>query len=379
MTDSTNPPLPSYYHDHNQTHCPLDYIPTQPEQVRLPAEHLLGITPGVKLLHAIPAIDAELIHQFCTRTYLTFALRTDSQLIWRDKVFAHSLDHPFLLRGLLAVAATHKAVEIGGDAATPYWKTAMDYQTVALEAFIDELNRPCKENSAALSSFSMILTILTLARGSSPKPTNADSGDEAPNILDQFVDVMKLLQGIHIVVKETWQWLIESDISALSQRGAMGISPVDLHKIPLDASQSFEALQNKLTAQFGDVDIPEDMASDQLEARRHSSTNSEAEVFYIEIQILRGLFLQSVKHPEFQAEMALGWATMIPASYNQFLVQKKPMALAILAHSVASPQSLDTLWWIHGWPRKLVAEISSRLDESWQDALEWPRRTVGLI
>lgn len=63
---------------------------------------------------------------------------------------------------------------------------------------------------------------------------------------------------------------------------------------------------------------------------------------------------------------------LAPARYIGLLEQRRPRALAILAHHLALSQAIEEHWWFHGVAERPVNGIQSILPTEWQWAMEWP-------
>lgn len=334
--------------------------------------------------------DMMLLHYFCTKTYLTLALRPNAQITWRDVVLSHGFRYPFLLRGLLALAALHKASDSSVDPVSrrDLREVSSSHHTAALAGFIPELNHPTKDNCASLFTFSMVLTVLTLAstpfhesmehlgQDHANMVHSGSSGTAPRNALDQFIEVMTLLQGVYTVFMQTKDWLLDSDVKPLMRRGLLTRDALPDETLPVDAEASFRMLEERLDQMYPLSKHPPETLENMMDTR-HSPDNSEPEMYRIEIQVLRHLFLETRENSRYQAEAALAWATIVPNAFNCLLQQRQPMALAILVHSATCLTRLEQLWWMAGWPERLVADVSSRLDESWSEILAWPRKMVN--
>ena len=162
--------------------------------------------------------DLELLHHFCTKSFLTIALRAETQVVWRETAIKHSFRHHFLLCGILAMAAFHKArdVSLPEQDRSAYRKAGLKYQTVALAEFIPELSTPTRDNCPSLLLFSIVLMILTLASSPLMNETathnhpdlKSSTTDGAPDLLQtsalhHYVNLVKLLQVRRWKIRKT--------------------------------------------------------------------------------------------------------------------------------------------------------------------------------
>lgn len=78
--------------------------------------------------------ELELMHHYSINTSNSLALREDLRYVWRVVVPQEGYDNPFVLHGILAVAAVHKA-QLVPSARQTYLNLGTYYQSVGLEAF----------------------------------------------------------------------------------------------------------------------------------------------------------------------------------------------------------------------------------------------------
>ena len=184
--------------------------PTQPfKLVPAPQQTLASITPppAPGLAKKFDILDVELIQHYCTRTYLTISSRLATHVIWRDAVFKEAFRHEWLLNGIMATAALHKAALLP-KSSQDYAKVALTHQNAALSGYIPEVSRPNQDNSIAIFSLSLLLTIWAFASKDLPEGlkmvgASSASGDgnmdvrlplTSPTL--QFVQIISVLRGI---------------------------------------------------------------------------------------------------------------------------------------------------------------------------------------
>lgn len=89
--------------------------------------------------------ELELMHHYSIHTSNTLALREDLRYIWRVIVPQEGYDRPFVLHGILAVAAVHKA-ELVPSSRRTYLNLGTYYQSVGLEAFRNVMQNVGKDS-----------------------------------------------------------------------------------------------------------------------------------------------------------------------------------------------------------------------------------------
>ncbi|EGD91957.1 hypothetical protein H112_00559 [Trichophyton rubrum D6] len=78
---------------------------------------------------------------------------------------------------------------------------------------------------------------------------------------------------------------------------------------------------------------------------------------------------------------ALAWPNMVPRPFMSELLEKKPLALVLLAHYCALLVLHPGSWWTHGWPRPVLFALIEAVGENgqahWRDLFAWPVKVVA--
>lgn len=318
-------------------------------------------------------LDLELIQWYSTRTYITMSSRLSTHVVWRDTVFAEALRHDFLLHGLMATAALHKATmqSKSSDAYANYSKVALAHQNAALANYIPAVTKPNQENGIALFCLSLFLTIWAFASKRLPEGLNSVKMEfgqgESPGVTLplhsptlEFVEIIMILRGIYAVIGETNPWL-QGDIEELLRYPT---SP-DLPPHSAEVTEAFDLL----------AQAPTDPQVTPVSDGEASATMNV--LFHERLEHLRDVSrCRSVV--EWDGHI-FSWFIMAPTSYIQCLKRGNPLALILFAHWAAMFRCMDHHWWAQGWAYSLVLDISDLLDPHWARYLDWPRRQIGLV
>ncbi|RMD40578.1 hypothetical protein DV735_g4566, partial [Chaetothyriales sp. CBS 134920] len=219
---------------------------------------VLPCTPSSSLGPLGPSFnlrDIELIHHYCTRTYLTLNSRITTHVIFRDTFFQEGLRHEFLLHAIMGTSALHKAVMLprSSDRFEEYAKVALTHQNAALAGYIPAVSIPSEENGIALFSLSLLLTLWAFATKDLPENLKKagmalTSLSRDPEVLLpvgsptlQFVEIIMILRGIYSVMKETDQWL-QGDIEELLRYPRVEELPIH----PPEVENAFYILDREL-------------------------------------------------------------------------------------------------------------------------------------
>ncbi|GJC87701.1 sterol regulatory element-binding protein ECM22 [Colletotrichum liriopes] len=113
----------------------------------------------------------ELMHHYTTSTAHTLALRADMQDVWRTVVPQMGYEHPFVLHGILAVSAIHKAHLLPSQR-EKYLDIAAYHQTRGLEGFRTALFyiRDTNWKPSFCFSSTIVLYVCALAAHGSREP-----------------------------------------------------------------------------------------------------------------------------------------------------------------------------------------------------------------
>ena len=315
-------------------------------------------------------LDLELIHYYCTQTYMTMTSRLTAHLVWRDVVFREALKHNFLLSALMATAALHKATNHAEDSDihATYIRVAFQYQNAALAGYIPALGRPSEDNAVALFILSALLTIWLFGSKKLPEALNGvknflpymmrTSTDHEPT---DFLEILTLVQGINAVVAQTFQWLRGGEIDPL-------LSPPQEHELPPnppDIEESFRKLRERINGTNAHNRGLSEVAAKQ-----------RMEIYNERLDNLRKVSRARTVLEHDQQVFA--WPVTSDSPFIELIRQREPTAIALFIHWAACFRCLDHLWWAKGWSYRLVKGASPLLDESWADVLTWPKKEVGL-
>ncbi|KIX02276.1 uncharacterized protein Z518_08215 [Rhinocladiella mackenziei CBS 650.93] len=376
-------PNPSGNSSNYDTSTPksLEYAPSDPDQPRhgglpkfTPQSSLVAGKEPSRGAKQFDLLDLELIQHYSTRTYMTMSSRLATHTVWRDTIFAEALRHDYLLHGLMATSALHKATlqPKTSEAYAEYSKVALAHQNAALAGYIPAVSKPNQDNGIALFSVSLLLTVWAFASKRLPEGLNSvklefSHGENSPGITlpmhsptADFIEIIMILRGIYAVIRETDTWL-QGDIEELLRYPRSE----DLPPHSADVTEAFDILAQasqdpRLTPPREDEDdaIVQALCLEQLEQLRDISR------------------CRSVV--EWDGHI-FSWLVMSPPSFIHCLRQGRPMALAIFAHWAAMFRCMDHHWWATGWAYSLVVDVSGLLDPIWARYLDWPRRQVGLV
>ncbi|KAI5289879.1 hypothetical protein KEM54_002987 [Ascosphaera aggregata] len=290
--------------------------------------------------------DLELMHQYTSRTYSTLSKNNQHEKIWKDYVPEEALIHPFLMHGILALAALH--ILSGCSTENPkrrrYAELATMHQQLALTAFRPQLNNVTAANCTAVFAFSCV--IAALAFSFSRYVGKSLQEDPLNELLQDFM----LFRGVESVIVSYNEHLSKGKLAPLLQRPSVtdALSP-DI----VEAIDDLRKLNERHVAQY---------------------SLKESEAYQEAIRQLRPSFEKSFDN----LERVFRWPMVVPESYFDFVRCRRPGALVILAHYSVILHKLDYCWWSQGWGAHLLETIYRYLDEHWRPLIRWPVDRIGL-
>lgn len=72
----------------------------------------------------------------------------------------------------------------------------------------------------------------------------------------------------------------------------------------------------------------------------------------------------------------LCFPTQDSSAFASLVKRRVPQALVILAHYCVVLDVLNTRWWMHGWPARVMTDIVATLPQQWAQWVEWPVQSI---
>ncbi|KAF7585932.1 hypothetical protein BBP40_009852 [Aspergillus hancockii] len=295
--------------------------------------------------------DLELMHKFSTETYRSMCGDQSDMDDWKIFIPQQSYSHPFLLHGILALAALHIAATSDPARALSYLNTALRYNNMAFPPFRHALDFLTPLNCDAVFAHSAIITVIGIAL---PR-LSAQHRGECFSMIENMITVFELLQGSTKISRISRPWLKAGMFSKYDfwQMGNGELDP----EMAL-AIEKLSRLNNYITKADGE----------QLSANREA------------IQLLRSCFAKFTRLPHPVAILA--WLVYVKKEFIEGLRMRQPFPLLILMYwGVLLNELGNRFWWARGCGKDLVNELLIELesgDSVWEQALQWPRVTVGV-
>lgn len=298
--------------------------------------------------------ELELMYFYAAHTYAVMSRDPVRTQLWKDVVPKHAFQHPFLLHGLLSIAAQHR-LHFDKDAmkSADLVQTAEKYQQEALASYIGLLNNITEDNCHALFAFSQIIVAIQLSRLS----LDTYSDTRHPHgIIICMTEILELLKGALIIAIEAIDWLRAGDLEPM-----LGPKPDTPPSTPLPpkGSPSMKALAS---------------LSDYIASQPADSPEGSAriETLLSTIRLIHSGFLES---PESRTmfNTISGIPVFFDPSYLRLLKMKDEAALVVLAYYGILLHRVSGMCFVHGTGVKIVAAVAAVVGEEWSPYMMQPQ------
>lgn len=289
--------------------------------------------------------DLELLHQ-----YLTYTCIADSQLpeitaYIHKTILPLALAHPFVMRGILAMAAIHLS-RLRPSCQVRYEMIATKHHDSALPYFRSALRSINQENFQALISYSKGLLWCSLAKDGSSREINSNQSSESSWIPQWF----HLLRGSCQIVETSRAW-----IQAGPHLRPEFDSTIDYSENP--AVQQVSALMAQLYSITKSV-----ICETVLSALRESFARA------------------SMDHINTPYRNAINfWIASLPYEYFTLLENNEPWALVALSYFCVLLYHSEPTWFVRCNTTILMVSVTDRLCGVWKDFAKWPCTQLGIL
>lgn len=176
---------------------PGSTIPPKPES-RSELLHFLADSPeGISALDTDDwASDLELMHHYCTMTCNTLTIREDARHVWRVVLPMEGYSNKYLLHGILALSALHRAY-LYPTKREKYIKATAYHQAVGLKEFRELIASPIDpSNWQPVFCFSSMIMVYVCA-----SPIRI--GEDWPDPILNMAELFSVVQGMQSIM-EPW-------------------------------------------------------------------------------------------------------------------------------------------------------------------------------
>lgn len=309
-----------------------------------------------KASNGLSLIELELLTNWCTSTYRTITRSRSSEQLWKIAIPRQALLHPPLLDGIFTLSALHLAHRTNQDqdpkqrkellhSAKGYWTKAQ----ACLESEVDRWKRAPTQNdrSALLFALCCVQTMSAFAIHRLSRPSTSTS--TPTSTLEELCLMFRQMRGATEVMVDLIDDVQNSDVASLvAQEDNIGPTMPNTSALAilamkrLVARQAYPGLESQLTKAVYNEAI------DQL-----------------------GSCLSYTSQSSDPGLVGFSWILGIPGDFLDFLEDRQPLALIILAHYCVVMYHLRDRWWMGDWGPKALEAICGLLGREEMEKINW--------
>lgn len=293
-------------------------------------------------------LDLELHHHFIYR----YSRSLVPVIQARDQVFERILElglsHDFLMHSLLALSALHLYHLY--PSRSELFERACYLQGVAIQHVQPIIANLTQDDAIAALMFSSH----TAAFGLAEFMLNPNHDGTDP--IDKIIECFQLSRGIKVIVSPHWGYLVQTWMHPLFD------SPKGLE----------EKARASVASRFSTYSMVRSLAFGQDDPERRQCCLSAVEDVFAFIDITfnhRDQYLA----PTYLID---GWVVQLPLAFKDMLVERKPIALIILAYWAVMTSINPRPWHLEGLAQVLIARIEMILGPEWSEFLRWPKEKI---
>lgn len=297
--------------------------------------------------------DLKLLHHWTTTCAMSLHPNPAKRsAFWKEEFVELGFEHPFLLRGFLALSAVHQASLLPTKDRQDLLLQADSHISRALDTYRKNLETPKLE--LALPMFLLSSVLLTYNFGSALLEQPEDP-------ISALHHCFMLLQGIKVVVMPHWDQLKDTVIFE--------------QMTDLSNQEDLRALDELA----GDDRPQEILRLNELTELLLDSQDKE--VCAKAIDSLHNIYVRFRHLPPDRDEYSLlfVWSAQLSSHFLDLLAAHNPVTCIITTHFVALLAQSREVWWVSKWPRWILAasELLLAATPDLLQWLEWPRSIIG--
>lgn len=291
--------------------------------------------------------DLELMHHYTTQTYQTLSSNNEHGHIWQNSIPKEALHHPFLMHGLLSLAALHLVESSDHESMSrlKYSELATMHQDLAIASFRPALNNITPANCNAVFAFAILIAALAFTFSRTVRTT--DSGGAVEEVLQNFF----LFRGVEGVLKASYEYIEKGILGPLIRKPEQSLSTKSIHH---EIGNALDRLHRCNSDKSALISTDEKDAYDHAIHELRISFEEQTSTFWTVFR----------------------WPVVLSDAYLVFLKHRKPMALVVLAHYCVLLRRLELFWWSKGWSRHLFTAIDRSIENDWRSLIQWPMQII---
>ncbi|KAL2795536.1 hypothetical protein BJX66DRAFT_301854 [Aspergillus keveii] len=310
-------------------------------QSQQPATERKPVDPkNLPVLDPSNTLSLELMHKYSTETYKSICSSPADSAAWQVTIPQRALHFPFLMDGLLSVAALHTATTKGPEEASEYIDMAVGFQTRSLEPFQRSIQHISPENCDAVFAYSIFTIVHGIAVPELTYITRASStaATDTSSRLERIFVLFELVQGTAEINKMFGQTLQRTFHNSEDYWAG--------------SSTALEAEDNEAFHRLHDINNQE---NHDLDPRKFQLMEDAIAQLRMCCQRYRG-------HQD--PGSVLTWLAIVDREFVRFLREKDILAILMLVHWGFLLGQLDgKAWWALRFGLALVNEGLESLNQ----------------
>ncbi|KAL4983789.1 hypothetical protein BDW68DRAFT_191020 [Aspergillus falconensis] len=300
-------------------------------------------SPGPFLNQPVNMLHIELFHNLYTRIRTTFD--PNRSIPWLADDLDYSNMTPYLVNELLAFSALHLSAT-RPDRREYYRYHAAQLQTNALSTFKESSPQVTRENCVPLFVFAASLGIHMLC-----DTLIYREGDFA-NFLDRFVHFFRVYHGVRTIVNKASHMIQDTPLGRSFKLG------IDLYKFNGCLGHGCQPLL--------DLICRANLGNELTEIYRQAIESLQSCLNVIEKWDERHVGINAVTT----------WPILMKIEFGEFLEQRRPEALVILAHYACLLHRFRDFWLFGDSGAFIIQEVTGYLGPEWEEWMAWPNQVL---
>lgn len=297
-------------------------------------------------------LELRLLQNFIENTSQTFSSCNTAQvrLAWANDVPKLALEHDNLLYGIFSISASHLLKSNPDDSELIMARQAYEGLSLSNQRKAVASLSPQNANSVCIASSLILIDAFESLQRRSLTPYLPP------------VEWLRIARGGASMYSMALHTI--NDLETSSIRTFATAEPVLSNLEALFADSNRESLQDLLSH-----GIPGEKWDGVTQATYEKALSY---IGGIQIEIDRG------EHPLATLRRMMAFPILVPKEFVEFVDQKRPRALVVLAHFFALAANMNHIWWIGNTVKKEIEGIRRVLPKEWQVMVHAPLLAAGL-
>ncbi|KAJ5131232.1 uncharacterized protein N7515_007271 [Penicillium bovifimosum] len=321
--------------------------------------------------------DLELMHHYCTVTCNTLSIREDSRHVWRVVMPIEGYSNKYLMHGILALAALHRAW-LYPTQRERHTKASAYHQAAGLKEFRELISSPIDpSNWQPVFCFASMISIYVCA-----SPIRLGE-DRWPAPISNMVELFSAVKGLQTIMKPWMHSLQRTQLAPLVnsvwlENEMLIASPATMKQslLPPDIELQIARL-HRFIDDYPLPHVQPHSHQDLSDADEAPPAFDYREDYKRSIKCLENSIRQiQLAGPHVEVGMVFMWAYSASKQFQDSLETYHPAALVLLGHWCVLLHIVDDAWFIKDTSRQLLREIDNKIYPSFREWLMWPKRWV---